>query len=396
MQMSLPRSWRMPINPPRWVWVVLGEVLVVGTAVAFILMAHPTPFDFALPAALVASFALPLRLRWPWLAMIICLPALAGLLGWPPAIFALYRIGRVYSRVLIVALWVLAGSLAQVLPLHVTTVMPWQDRAWSIAFTLVALGGPAALGALMRVRRELTASLDALRRAREAELEARLESARAAERTRIAREIHDSVGHHSTLIAVQSAALAAVASEDSVREAAMGLRALARQSLAEMRAALGLLNDSPALGLADLPTLLTRVCRAGLRIEFEGDVLDRDTNPATGRAIYRIVQEALTNVTKHAPASAVRVKLIRTGPTVLVSVVNGTPTRPAPRSPDSGGLGLEGLAERVRTIGGTLTTSMLPDGGFSLLAELPLAGAPTKVGPSHPTSGGTPPQMAQS
>jgi signal transduction histidine kinase len=381
---------------PRWAWVLLGELLVVAVPVAFIEMAHPTPFSFAEPAAVIAALALPLGRRWPWLSMIICLPALAGLLGWPPAIVALYRIGRAYSRVSTVAFWVLAGSLAQALPLHLTTAMPWEDRVWSIAFTLVSLGGPAALGALMRVRRELTASLVALRQARSAELEARMESARATERARIAREIHDSVGHHSTLIAVQSAALAAVASDSAVREAALGLRSLAKQSLAEMRAALGLLNDAAPLGLADLPSLLTRVCRAGLLIEFEGDVVEGDTSPATGRAIYRIVQETLTNVAKHAPASAVRVKLLRSGPHVLISVVNSTPTRPAPRTPDSGGLGLEGLAERARAVGGTLVTSVLPDGGFSLLAELPLAGTPTKVAPSHSTSGGTPPQMAQS
>jgi signal transduction histidine kinase len=283
------------------------------------------------------------------------------------------------------------------LPLHLKLAMPWQDRVMSVAFSVVGLLGPAAFGALVRLRRELIASLAETRRARSAELEARIESARAAERARIAREIHDAVGHHATLIAVQSAALAATAPDDATREAALRLRVLARESLAEMRAALGLLNDTARpLGLADLPDLLTRVCRAGLHIDFDGDVSADDTSPAVGRAIYRIVQEALTNVTKHAPASAVRVKLIRSGPTVLISVVNGTPTRPAPRSPDSGGLGLEGLAERVRAVGGTLTASSLPDGGFSLLAELPLETTPTKVAPSHSTSGGTPPQMAQS
>ena len=380
----------------RWGWVVLGELLVVGTTAAAALLSHPTPFSFALPTALIASACLPLRLRWPWLSMLICLPALAGLLGWPVGIVALYRIGRVYQRTSWVVAWVVVGVVAQALPLQLKVAMPWQDRVMSVAFTLVGLAGPAAFGALMRVRRELVASLAELRRARAAELEARLEGARAAERARIAREIHDSIGHHSTLIAVQSAALAATTSDESVRETALSLRGLAKESLAEMRAALGLLNESPALGLADLPSLLTRVCRAGLRIEFDGDVVEGDTSPALGRAIYRIVQEALTNVTKHAPASAVRVKLIRSGSGVLVSVVNGTPSRPAPRVDDSGGTGLEGLAERVRAVGGTLTTSVLPDGGFSLLADLPLDAGSTKVDPSHSTSGGTAEQMAQS
>lgn len=386
---------------PRWIWVLLGEILVVGIPVAAALLSHPTEFSFALPAALIGAFALPLRLRWPWLAMLFSLPALAGLMGWPVGIIALYRIGRVYRSPWVVGAWTAAGLLAMQVPFQLVTEQPWQNRVMSFAFSLVGLLGPAAFGALMRVRRELTASLAEVSRARSAELEARLDGARAAERARIAREIHDSVGHHSTLIAMQSAALAATAPDGPTREAALRLRALAKESLAEMRAALGLLNDTrPPLGLADLPTLLTRVCRAGLRIDFEGDVVDGDTTPAVGRAIYRIVQEALTNVSKHAPASAVRVKLLRDGAHVLISVVNTAPNRPlsTASSSDYGGTGLEGLAERVRAIGGTLRTTTLPDGGFSLLAELPVDGVepPTKVDSAHSTSGGTPEQMAQS
>jgi len=375
------------VTLPRWIWVVLGEILVVGTPAAAALLSDPTPFNWALPTALVASAALPLRLRWPWLAMLFCLPALAGLLGWPAGIIALYRIGRVYPRVSTVIAWSLVGLVAMTLPLHLTVDMPWQNRVMSVAFSLVGLFGPAAFGTLVRVRRELTASLAQLNRARSAELEARLDSARAAERTRIAREIHDSVGHHSTLIAVQSAALAATATDDTTREAALRLRHLAKESLAEMRTALGLLNDRPP-GLADLPDLLTRVCSAGLRIDFDGDPVDVDA--PTGRAIYRIVQESLTNITKHAPASAVRVKLRRNPNHVLVSVVNGPPTRRTSDSPSPGGQGLAGLTERVRTVNGTLHTQPLPDGGFSVQSELPVPPPPTKVEPAHSTSGGTP------
>ena len=331
---------------PRWLWVVLGEIVVVGTTAASALLSHPTQFSFALPTALVASATLPLRLRWPWLALLCCLPALVGGLGWPAAIVALYRIGRVTRPVRIVVAWVGVGLLAMQLPLQLKVIMPWQDRVMSVAFSVVGLFGPAAFGALVRVRRELTLSLRQLQRA---------------------------------------------------REAALRLRGLAKDSLAEMRAALGLLNEEPTpQGLADLPTLLTKVCRAGLRIEFDGDVTESDTTPLVGRAIYRIVQEALTNVTKHAPASAVRVKLVRDRTQVLVSVVNGTPARlPAPL--DVGGTGLEGLAERVRTAGGTLRAEALPDGGFSVLAELPLDGPAnsTKVGSAHSTSGGTQGSVAE-
>jgi signal transduction histidine kinase len=374
------------LNLPRWAWVTLGETLVVGIPIAAALLSHPTAFPWALTAAIIGALCLPLRLRWPWLAMLISLPALSGGLGWPVGIIALYRIGRVYHRVPVVIAWCVLGLLAFVVPLHIEVSMPWQDRVMSVAFAVVGLFGPAAFGALMRVRRELTFSLVELRRARSAELEARLDGARSAERARIAREIHDAVGHHSTLIAVQAAALAATAPDEPTRETALRLRVLAKESLSEMRAALGLLNDGPPSGLTDLPDLLTRVRRTGLHIDFEGQL--QDVNPVTGRAIYRIIQETLTNVTKHAPASTVEIKLIHSPAHVLVSVINGPPPHVAPRPSDSGGMGLEGLAERVRILGGTLTCSSLPNGGFSALAELPLP-TPTKVAPAHSTSGGS-------
>src|SRR5207253_2278560 len=93
------------ISPPRWAWVVLGELLVVGATAAAALLSHPTPFSFALPTALIASALLPLRLRWPWLSTVLCLPALAGLLGWPVGIVAMYRTGRVYARTATVIAW---------------------------------------------------------------------------------------------------------------------------------------------------------------------------------------------------------------------------------------------------------------------------------------------------
>jgi signal transduction histidine kinase len=394
---------------PRWVRVVIGEILAVGIPVAGVLLSHPTDFAWAEEAALIACFALPLRLRWPWLAMLLCLPALAGLLGWPPALVALYRLGRQTAQAAVVVGWVGAAVLAVSLPVQlVREIFPLADRLWSVAFSLVSLGGAAALGALLRVRRELTASLIEVRRAREAELEARLDAARSAERARIAREIHDAVGHHSTLIAVQSAALAATTTDPETRQTAQRLRELAKESLAEMRAALGLLNGDVRAphGLDDLPDLVARARRAGLAIEFPGVPASVEASSLVGRAVYRVVQEALTNAAKHAPASTVRVNLARERGQVIVSVVNGAAARPATvrggGEPDAtggnggtggtsgtSGTGLEGLAERVRNAGGMLHVDMLPDGGFSVQASLPAHGQlPTKVGSGRSTFGG--------
>lgn len=378
---------------PRWVRVVVGEILAVGIPATAVILSHPTDFPWADEAALIACAALPLRLRWPWLAMLFCLPALAGGLGWPPALVALYRLGRQTGQAAVVVGWVVAAVTCLALPLQLfKDPFPLADRLWSVAFSLVSLSAPAALGALLRVRRELTASLTEVRRAREAELEARLAAARSAERARIAREIHDAVGHHSTLIAVQSAALAATTTDVETRQTAQRLRELAKESLAEMRAALGLLNGDARAphGLDDLPDLVSRARRAGLAIELAGSAESIEASPLVGRAVYRVVQEALTNAAKHAPASTVRVHLVRERGQVIVSVVNGAAARPAPRGDgEVGGTGLEGLAERVRNAGGTLHVDTLPDGGFSVLASLPAHGqVPTKVGSGRSTFGG--------
>lgn len=388
-------SGREPVlrRLPRWSRVLLGEVLAIGAAVAAVLMSHPTQFSWAPYAALLACATLPLRLRWPWLAMVVCLPALAGGLGWPPAIVTLYRLGRQTRRADFVVAWVAVAWISVTLPLQFVLEAPWQDRAMSAAFGVMSVGAPAALGALLRARQELTASVVELRRAREAELAARIASARSAERARIAREIHDSVGHHATLIAVQAAALATTTEEPATREAAGRLRELARESVAEMRTTLGLGDvTGPPRGLAEIPDLIARARRAGLSIEFDSEPI-AETCPQTGRAVYRVVQEGITNATKHAAGSSVRVRLSREPGRVFVSVVNDRPPGGGPPDGDHvEGTGLAGLAERVRNTGGTLRAEALPDGGFSVFAELPAVGQPpTKVGSAGSTFGGTPP-----
>jgi signal transduction histidine kinase len=243
----------------------------------------------------------------------------------------------------------------------------------SVAFSLVGLFGPAAFGALVRVRRELTASLAQLNRARSAELEARLESARAAERARIAREIHDAVGHHATLIAVGAAAIAASTAEEETRRGAEQLRGLAKRALAEMRAALGLLDGSERVaGLTEISALVAGSRAAGVVVEFDVCGNAVEVAPGTGRAVYRVVQESLTNAARHAAGARVSVRL-RWRPTELVVEVRNGPASAAPvRRDTGGGAGLTGLAERVTAAGGDLTAALQPDGGFAVRAAFPL------------------------
>lgn len=384
--MTTPRAlWR---SLPRPVRVAAGEVAAVGVPLAAVLMSHPTAYAFAEPTAIAACLALPLRLRWPWLGLLACVPALLGGLGWPPTLVALYRVGRTAPTARRAAAWLGVTFLTAFAPVYLAD-SALTDQIMSLMFSLVTMSGPVALGVLVRLRGELSASLAEVERARRAEFTARLDRARADERARIAREIHDAVGHNTTLIAVQAAALAATTTDPGTKETADHLRGLAKQSLAEMRAALGLagLDHRDRNGLDDLPDLVDRARAAGIEVTYEA--APAPTSPLIGRAVYRVVQEALTNVVKHAPGATVEVRLTKDGNCLAVSVVN-TPATTPPPDIDPGGTGLEGLTERVQTAGGTLTATSLPDGGFALQATLPtMEDPPTKVVPHPPTSGGT-------
>ncbi|MCE6999952.1 histidine kinase [Saccharothrix sp. S26] len=366
--------------------VILLELLVVVVPAAMVLLADHVPYAWSIPAALVACALLPVR-RWrPWLAALVCLPGLVGGLGWPSTVVALYRVGRKSTAPVMIALVGLATVLPSTLVV-VTQRLPAGAALLTFSFSLFMAGAPTALGALITTRRELTASLAEASRARTAELEAREDGARAAERARIAREIHDAVGHHATLIAVESAALAATTEDAGTRDTALRLRALAKEALAEMRAALGLLNTEPIPGFEGIPSLVDRARKAGLAVEYEDDS-GHLPPPSTGRAAYRVVQEALTNVTKHAPTATVHVRLSNQDGSLRVTVANDPPTTP-PRPPghDQGGHGLHGLKERVTQAGGTLTTTHHQSGAFTVDATLP-TGSP-KVDRTDSTSGGS-------
>ena len=364
--------------------VIFLEFLVVVVPAAMVLLADHVPYTWSIPTALAACLLLPIR-RWrPWIAALVCLPGLVGGLGWPPTVVALYRIGR-KSTAPVMITWV---ALATVLPstlVVVTQGLPLGAALLTFSFSLFMAGAPTALGALITTRRELTASLTEASRARTAEVEAREDGARAAERARIAREIHDAVGHHATLIAVESAALAATTDDAKTRDTALRLRALAKEALAEMRAALGLLNTEPTPGFEGIPGLIDRARSAGLTVECQ-DESHQPPPPATGRAAYRVVQEALTNATKHAPTSTVHVRLSSKDGVLRVTIVNDQPTAP-PSPPDQGGQGLHGLKERVTQAGGTLTTTAHPTGGFTVDATLPTG--PSKVDRDDSTFGGS-------
>jgi signal transduction histidine kinase len=246
---------------------------------------------------------------------------------------------------------------------------------------IMAFGSGVAwvVGDRTRIRQAYLAQLEERAARLEREQHDHAHRAADAERSRIARELHDVIAHNVSVIAVQAGA-ARVAAPGSPAQAAETLGTIertARSTLAELRALLGMLRRSdgqaPSRGprptLAQLDGLVTRSREAGLHIEVrvEGSL---EVLPATvDLSAYRIVQEALTNVMKHAPGARVHLLVRRTGRAVEVIVVDDGPG-PAPGPPS--GQGLIGMRERASLVGGTLTAGPALGGGFRVAARLPL------------------------
>ena len=360
----------VPKQGPWWT-----QALGVGVTAAVVLLAAPGPFHWSLAAALVACALLPLRYRYPRLMVFACLPALVGGLGWPAAMVALYTLGRFTGRRLLTVPWVAVACAASVVPVLLTEQLRWSQMVLTVLAASLYSGAPAVLGMLTTTREQLQASLRDLSAAREATMAAREEVARAAERDRIGREIHDAVGHHATLIAVSAAALAATSKDEQTRETAERLRVLAKRALAEMRAALGLLDTDSELraGIDALPELVARARDTGMKVELIGvDSLGDDIPLGVERTVYRLIQESLTNAAKHAEGADVEVRLERWATELRVTVTNGRPRRPTMALPSGHpGGGLAGLAERIGMMGGRLRARPTSKGGFAVQGRLP-------------------------
>ncbi len=322
--------------------------------------------------------------------MLTSLFGLAGQLGLAPAQFALYRIGRTARSPWMTIAWAITSVAAIETTVFLTHPLSARDGTLSVMFAMLWIMSPSVLGMLVTTRQRLATSLSDLRMAREAELESRAERARSAERTRIGREIHDAVGHHATLIAVEAAALEATTAEADTKSAAHRMRDLAKASLSEMRTALGLATEDPRNGgLPDVTDLIARARQAGMQVTYE--TVTAEVPPATGRAVFRIVQESLTNAARHAPGSPVHVTIKRNRATLEVTTTNGPPA--APPTPDTttgSGLGLAGMAERATLVGGHLEVERNPPHNFTVRAHLPLDGhEQSKVDATRPTIDGT-------
>jgi signal transduction histidine kinase len=341
---------------------------------------------------------LPLAARYPmlawrigWLALLLAplVPA-AWRGGWP------WGAGQIFA---LLGAFCLAG-IRQRRPelwwMWALSLIPWWlwlaaevpnlngPAGATIIFTAVAVAVDS-VGSRLRSQRALAVQTERTEaeRARRAVLE---------ERARIARELHDVVAHHMSLIAVraETAPYRLPGLSETARAEFGSLSEVAREALAEMRRLLGVLrHDQPAAlapqpQLADLPALIDAARQAGLPVELSAPPAPGRVPPGVGVCAYRIVQESLSNASQHAPGAAVTVSVGHEAGAVLLRVANG-PAGPSGNehgpSGTSGdehgpGHGLTGMRERVALLGGSLSAGPAPDGGFVVSAVLPVGDTP--------------------
>ena len=239
---------------------------------------------------------------------------------------------------------------------------------------------PGAIGAWVRARADLMTALTERAERAEAERELMTRQAIAGERARIAREMHDAVGHRVSLMVLQAGAIEmAAADRERVEQLACHVQLAGRQALDELRQAVGVLRAgeddgaplTPQPGLDDLEQLVKEWRTAGMSVDLHRPGADAlPIGAAVSRAAYRIVQEALTNAGKHAPGAQVTVEIGREPGRLVVRVLNGPPAQPTTAG-NGGGFGLVGLRERARTVDGSLRAEPRLDGGFLVEAVLP-------------------------
>ncbi|MEU6663166.1 sensor histidine kinase [Streptomyces sp. NPDC046821] len=360
---------------------------------------------FRWPAVLliaVSCAALMWRRRYPFgvlVVALVCTMVLQGLgfrsgpLSTSPLIVSVYTVAVCTDRR---TAWTTAGLSAAVM---VGAAVATEPRAWFSpdAVALLAwMALPAAIGDGVRSRRAYVAAVE--ERAEHAE-RTRDQEARqrvAEERMRIARELHDSVAHHIALINAQAGVAVHLVEQrpEHVLTALEGIRDVSQSALDELRVTVSLLRQpdetaaprDPTPGMEQVPALLTSFDRAGLAVKQTVSGDPAALSPAADLAAYRIIQEALTNVRKHAGVDHARLDLHYRPGRLTITVEDDGRSVPAPSGSGSGH-GLIGMYERASTVGGRAQAGVRPEGGFSVIADLPLlpvssAGEPD-VAPAH-------------
>ncbi len=385
---------------PLWGWIRPAQWLLIDTLAgvgyglfAFVALANGASSAGEWLAALVGTMCLAVpvavRRRGPLASLAVLLATMEVMAAFapsttamalPPLVLVLYtvaaetRLATAAGALVVACAAVLATRLPH--PLHpggVVVAVPVFVAAW-------------ALGAVFGLhRRHLRTQLglqERLRRAhvRQAELEL------VDQRVRIARELHDVVAHGMSVITVQAGFAGLVSDDpDEVRSALGSIETTGRQTLVEMRTLLEVLRDGaepdeatllPAPRLDDLEALVERIREAGVDVVLTRRVPDAPLSPLVELNAYRIVQEALTNVVKHAGAVRATVDVMGDETELTVKIRDdGPPITDGPAEP---GHGITGMLERARILGGTLRAGPLPGGGYEVLGRFPISDRPAE------------------
>jgi signal transduction histidine kinase len=387
-----PYGWPMRLRRHAFDALVLA---VAAASQVEILVGSPAgPIVAVEAAALLATVPLLFRRRFPFAAPAI---AFAGVAGVSLVSLAGVTEGATFAMLgLVLASWAagaqregqqaLAGAALGLAAFAVIvqaqpgsgTALDFGDAEVDLASWLViGIGLPLAAFALRR-REERAVALEAEAERLAREREERARAAVAAERARIARDLHDVIAHSVSVMTVQGGAARLLLEQDAqrAREPLLAVEETGHQAMAEMRRLLGIVHaeDAPALapqpGLADLEALAEQVRQAGLPVALEVLGAPKALAPGLGLAGYRIVQEALTNALKHAGPARAWVTVRYEPDALVLEILDDGAGGP---SVDGGsGHGLVGMRERVALYGGELAAGRRPEGGFAVRARLPL------------------------
>ncbi|MET8231307.1 histidine kinase [Micromonospora sp. NPDC005298] len=372
---SRVRRWRRPLLDGL-LWAAMA------TPIAGARLSPPSPrWDFALLVGSLAVLAVAVvsARRWPLVGLLLVVlgSVLDGNFVFAIPVFS-YLTGRRSAGAAPAA--VLFGVIAVGGTVLNLGLLGTGAATWFLLASVLLFAGvfPWLVGRYRRQQWELT---DAARRHAEASTRERrgaAERIRLRERARIAEEMHDSLGHDLSLIALRAAALELADDLPPAHRAAVGeLRASVAAATERLHDIIGVLREEgrPA-GVApvgeSVVDLVDGAREAGMAVRLDVEAGAAEPPGMTGAAAHRVVREALTNAARYAPGAPVTVTLAPAGDGIEVRVRNGPAPTGHPPTPASSGSGLLALAERVRLAGGVLDTGPCPDGGFAVLARLPL------------------------
>jgi signal transduction histidine kinase len=368
---------------------LLVDVLAVVVASLDVAMAVPPgAATYSLVLSAVAVFALVFRRRFPFAATVAAMPGF--LAGWSE-LGAMIALGTLAWKrgwnwrtvVAAVGVWLcrfLIWSSPPASPLHDFAAEGWRDHVEDGIYACFVVAMPIAIGLLIVARLDLSARIVELAASRGREQRLQSIAIRADERAKIAREMHDVVSHQVSLIAMQAGALQVSTQDDQARQTAAVIRSLSTRTLDELRNLVGALRTATdGADEPDLETLLDLIRDSTMNVTLEMDLGGRKPPGPVASAAYRIVQEALTNVRKHAAYAPATVRIVVADGALRIRVDNepsvDDDATAAARLHDllpSGGHGLLGLRERAALLGGDFHAGPTEQGGFAVQAVLPL------------------------